>query len=427
MNLKLIYTTFFTITFLLNTQACKAENIKQESNQTLDLDDALDLAMKNNHHIRSALATLPIAQANLIIAKYRPNPIFNSNGELVKGGSLHPGELWQTFETGRKRYWRVEIAKENISKTELEISKMMWEIHTKVHVGYADLAIGRELYNLASERVDFYESLFNSAEKRFKAGDLSKLELERTRIQLLTVKNELSEFDGKLKKANVEFNHLLGNEVKEEATIKNAETLIPSSKLESYPGISNILDEALLKRLEIAILEKEYGIARAQLKKAKSDRIPNLQLGAGAAMPSYHDNVWGPFYGAQFEIPLFNRKQGEIKQAKAQIDYLEREEERIKHDISIDVINSVKDLEVREEQLQRFQDELLADSEDILKMIKIGYQKGKLSLTDVLNAEQANRDLKQKYFESLYNYQFALASLEYAVGVPLYGLTEKKL
>ncbi len=123
---------------------------------------------------------------------------------------------------------------------------------------------------------------------------------------------------------------------------------------------------------------------------------------------------------------MFNRKQGEILQAKAQIDYLQREEERIKHDISIDVINSVKDLEVREEQLQRFQDELLADSEDILKMIKIGYQKGKLSLTDVLNAEQSNRDLKQKYFESLYNYQFALASLEYAVGVPLYGLTENK-
>jgi cobalt-zinc-cadmium efflux system outer membrane protein len=293
---KPIYTVLLTIVFLFNIQACLAENIEQGSAQALDLQNALDLAMKNNHHIRSALATLPIAQASLIIAKYRPNPFFGTNNEAVKGGSLHPAELWQTFETGKKRHWRVQIAKEQISKTELEIAKMMWEIHTKVHVGYADLAIGHELYDLTSERVSFYKSLFNSAEKRFKAGDLSKLELERVKIQYLTVENELSELDGKLKKANVEFNHLLGNEVKEEATIKKAETLIPHSKLENYPGISDILGEAFSKRLEIAILEREYGIARAQLKKAKSDRIPNLLIGGGPVRPSYRDGIWGLFY-----------------------------------------------------------------------------------------------------------------------------------
>lgn len=413
-----------TLTCLLGFQACFAGDLPAEKTNILSLKEALDLALKNNHHIKSALATLPIAEANLIIAKYYPNPIISSNAEVVKGGSLHPAELWQTIELGRKRHWRIQIAKEQISKKELEISKTLWEIHTQVHVGYADLVVGNEMYNLAKERTDFYKNLTDIAKKRLQAGDISKLEYERASLELLSAENDLSEFSGKLKKAQVEFNHLLGNEATEEVILKNYPDLSPKIRLENYPEVESIIGEALSKRLEIAILEKEYGIARAQLKKAKYERIPNLQVGGAAVRPSYRDGIWGPFFGAQFEVPLFNRKQGEIKQAKAQIEYLEKEEERIKHDINIDVANSVRDLEVREEQVERFKEKLVSGSGDVLEMIKTGYKKGKLSLTDVLNAEQTDRNIKQKYLESLYNYQFALAGLEYAVGVPLYGLTE---
>lgn len=425
----------FTCLFIF--QACFAETISLNSSighgapnvektNILSLKESLDLALKNNHHIKSALATLPIAEANLIIAKYIPNPFIASSSEVVKGGSFHPAELWQTLELGRKRHWRIQIAKEQISKTELEIAKTIWEIHTKVHVGYADLVIGNELYELAKDRTEFYKILVDIAEKRLKAGDISQLELKRAEIELLSSENSLSDFKGKLKRAEIEFNHLLGNEITEEVTLKNYPDLNPKMKIKNYPGIENILSEALSKRLEMAILEKEYGIARAQLKKAKYERIPNLSVGGGAVRPSFREGIWGPFFGAQFEIPVFNRKQGEIKHAKAQIEYLKKEEERIKHDISIDVANSVRDLEIREDQLNRFHEKLIGDSEDILKMILSGYKKGKLSFTDVLNAEQADRNIKQKYLESLYDYQFALSSLEYAVGVPLYGLTEKE-
>lgn len=421
MKTHFVLALLFSCLFIF--QACFAETISAGSN-ILSLKEALDLALKNNHHIKSALATLPVAEASLIIAKYIPNPVIVSNSEAVKGGSFHPAELWQTLELGRKRHWRIQVAKEQISKTELEISKTIWEIHTQVHVGYADLVIGNELYRLAKERTEFYKNLTDITEKKFKAGDVSKLELERAKLELLSSENNLSDFKGKLKKAEVEFNHLLGNEATASVSLKDSPDLTPKMKLKNYPSIENVLGEALSKRLEIAILERDYGIARAQLKKAKYERIPNLQIGGGAVRPSYRDGIWGPFFGAQFEVPVFNRKQGEIKQAKAQIEYLQREEERIKHDISIDVINSVRDLEVREEQLFRFKEKLISGSENILDMIKIGYKKGKLSLTDVLNAEQTDRNIKQKYLESLYDYQFALSSLEYAVGVPLYGLTE---
>ena len=396
----------------------------QNSNK-LTLKQALEEAMENNHHVKSAIATLPISEANVIIAKYRPNPNIFSFRENAKGGAMHPSDITKDFEIGRKRYWRIRLAKEQVSKTELEIAKILWEIHTQVHSTYAALSVGINLFDLAKGRTDFYESLVDIADKRFQAGDVSKLELDRAKMQLLSAENDFSEFKGRLKRAKVDFNHILGRESYSEIDLDKPEELKPKIKIDEYKPIKTILADALSKRIEVAILEKDFGIARAQIKKAQWERIPNLNLQAGPVKPNVNDRFWGVYTGLGAEVPLFNRKQGEIKQAKAQVVYLEKERERIEHDINIEVANATQDLRVREEQVQRFEGNLLSQSENILEMIKEGYKQGKLALTDVLNAEQQNRDLRQKYLESLLNYQLALASLEYSVGVPLYGLTEK--
>lgn len=393
---------------------------------TLTLKEALDIALKNNHHAREALASLPVAKSNLIIAKYFPNPIIGINSEIVKGGSLHPGQIGQSIELGRKRHYRIQIAKEQISKAELEVAKTLWEIHTQVHIAYASTSTEHELFKLAKERLEFYKSLVDIAKKRYEAGDVAQIELDRANMELLASENTLDAFDGNLKKTIINFNHILGNESDVEVNIKEALELKPIIMIQEYEPLKNILQEALDKRLELAIVERDFGITRAQLKKAKWERLPSLYIEGGPVKPSLGDNIWGPYIGASIELPVFDRRQGEIAQAKAHLEYLEKQKDRIEHDVRIDVANAMKDLEVRERQVYRFQERLLDQSENILELIKEAYQKGKFTLTDVLNAEQKNRDLKQQYLNSLYDYQFALASLEYAVGVPLYGLTEKK-
>jgi len=417
---------------VLNTQNCVAEdkpipiNIPDTYNNSKDISGPLplkrviELAIENNPKVRSAIATLPVAEAKLIISKYIPNPIIGANTEFVKQGSIHPVQIGQSLELGRKRYWRIQIAKNEISKTELEIAKILWETRAKAHISYAILSVSKNLIDLASERLNFYNSLLDIAEKRFHAGDASGLEIDRTNMELLSAENDLDEAGKKLKRATVELNGLLGQQVDTQLILEDSEKLKPKTLISEYEPIKELINKAIGKRLETAILEKEYGITRAKLKQARWERIPNVYVEGGPARPNYHDNIWGPYIGTQVELPLFNRKQGEIKEAKAQLEYLDKEKARIETEINVEVKSALQDLELSEQQVGRFEKKLLGQSEDILDAIKKGYQIGKLTLTDVLNAEQKNRDLKQKYLESLLNYQIALASLEYAVGVPVY-------
>lgn len=419
--------TFFlviSISFTCLFVARAEDSAPKQKSLQLTLDEAIDIAMKNNHHAKESLASLPVAEANLIIARYFPNPIIGINSEIVKGGSTHPIQLGQSLELGRKRHYRIQIAREQISKAELEAAKTLWEIHTQTHIKYALLAINNDLFSLAKERLKFYNSLVDIAKKQYEVGNIARIELDRANLQLLSAENNHDDFEGNLKKAKIDFNHILGNESDKEIDVKNVDELKPHIMIQEYIPIKNILEKALNKRLELAILEKDFGITRAQLKKAEWDRLPNLYVEGGPAKPSYQDNIWGPYVGASLELPVFNRKQGEIAQAKANLNYLEKQKETIEHDIKINVANAIKDLEVREKQVYRFQEKLLNQSTNVLELIKEGYQNGKLSLTDVLNAEEKDRELKESYLKSLFEYQTALATLEYSVGVPLYGLTE---
>ena len=104
---------------------------------------------------------------------------------------------------------------------------------------------------------------------------------------------------------------------------------------------------------------------------------------------------------------------------------MEKEEDRLKLLIQSQITDALQYFKVREEQLKRYEEKLLSQSQDILESIQFGYQKGKLSLTDVLNAEQKNREVKQSYLQSILNYQIAFSNLEYAFGVPLDNLGDE--
>ena len=397
---------------------------KIETLSKLNVQGAIDYAIKNNKQIKALSATLPVTEANLIIAKYRPNPILASQNEAVKNGSLHPLQAAVPLELGLKRHYRIKVAKEQISKTELEIRKAIWEIHTQVHGLYSSVVVLNDLIELAKERKEFYEKLLQISNDRLGAGDISGLDIERANLELLTAENELNELQGKLKQAKIDFNLLLGVSPDDEVLLEEANDLKPKEKLSENPTINELHTEALKNRLEIAILEKDYGITEAQLKQARWEKIPNIVIEGGAVKPSVGTNIWGPYLAAQAEIPVFNRKQGEIKKAKAQLGYLEKEEDRLKLLIQSQISDALQYFKVREEQLKRYEEKLLGQSKNILELIEFGYQRGKLSLTDVLNAEQKNREVKQTYLQSILNYQIALSNLEYAFGVPLDDLGE---
>lgn len=388
----------------------------------LSSNDALQISLKENLRIRTASTSIPISEANLIIAKYRPNPIIISNAEIVKGGSLHPIQVGAQIEVGKKRYWRMQVAKEEISRTKLEVEKIIWEIRTEVKIAYADMSVKKEYLELAKTRVAFLSLLLSCVEKQQKNKTGIKSDFERVNVESLRVKNVLNEKIEELADSQLNFNHLMHKDLKSTFDVLPAKELQPKIEISKYPNLDKLIEKALEKRIEIGILEKEYGIVRAELNRAKSERIPNVYFEAGPVKPSLGTNIWGPYIGGYTEVPLFNRKQGEIKGTFATQDLLEIQKEKIKEDITVEVIKSYRQLLLSEEILKTFQNEINNHSENLTNKVLDDYEKGLLTLSDVLDAEERNRDIDEEYLESILEYQIALARLEYSIGMPIFEL-----
>lgn len=381
---------------------------------------ALSEALQSNLQIKATTASIPITEANLIVAKYRPNPIVISNTEIVKGGSLHPIQVGAIIETGKKRYWRMQIANEEISKARLEVEKIIWEIRTQVKIAYADLSVKKEYLELALKRFDFLNSLLASVKNQQKEKTISDIEFERVNLEILRAKNIINERSEQLSISQIDFNRLLHRTLKSTFNVLLAKDLQPKIELSKYPDLDKLIEKALEKRIEVGILEKQYGIVRAQLNRAKNDRIPNVYFEVGPVKPSIGTNVWGPYIGGYTEIPLFNRKQGEIMGAIATQEFLQMQKEKIREDITVEVMKSYKELLLNEEILKTFQNEMRNHSQNLVSRTLDGYGKGLFTLSDVLDAEEKDRDVDEGYLGSILEYQIALARLEYAVGEPIF-------
>lgn len=426
-RLFLISTT--KLAFLLLTLLCTCNVALANTNGTelkLSFITAKDLAIKNNKEIQAKLSTLPITQTNLIVAKYRPNPIIASQNELVTGGSLHPIQMALPLEIGKKRFYRQEVAKEEIAKTELEINKLIWETHIKVHPYYTSVVVLQDLLVLAEGRRKFFQDLYDIAKDRYEAGDASKLDFDRSYLEVVASENYVNEIEAKLAQAKINLTQLLGLSPKQQIVLDvKQEDLKPTEILSTRTEMQSYMNGALAKRLEVAILERDYGIKRAQLKQSEWEKIPNLVVEGGVVHPSVGDDNWGPYVALQTELPIFNRKQGEIKRAKAELEYLDREKDRLDLSIKSEIENAFVNFQTREKQLRRFEQNALSQSQNILESIQYGYKQGQLTLTDILNAEQKNREIKENYLQSILNYQIAFADLEYALGAELDGLIKE--
>ena len=380
-----------------------------EKPEEISLQKAVDIALSDNYELKSEFAKLPMEEANLIIAKYRPNPYITSFNEFVEGGSVRPIGFGSEIEIGKKRHWRMQIANEKIMKKSLEIEKRMWDIHTNVHIAYAKCSIYQSLFDLISKQLELTKSLT-------KLSKLTKVDQLKSEMKLATKENELDEKKNSLQKAKIELNYLLGREPNSNLIVDNSKKLKPTFELLDHPEFKTIAGNAYKKRLEVEILGKGHDVALASVQHLKWDRVPNITL---QTAPLGTDSRLGAFFGSYIPIPIFNRKQGEISKAESEVKYLEKAIEETRYKISIEIERAVSEYEIKKRQLQRIQNTVLEKTNKILSLVKNNKSATK---RDLINTEIQYNQAQQTYLESLLSYHIALANLEKAVGVPLYNL-----
>jgi cobalt-zinc-cadmium efflux system outer membrane protein len=100
-------------------------------------------------------------------------------------------------------------------------------------------------------------------------------------------------------------------------------------------------------------------------------------------------------------IPVFNRNQGAIQQAQAEITAADRDAERVALDLQKRLAAVYQRLVDAQMQATRYHDTILPKSEESLRLITAGYEVGELSYLNLLTAQRTYFQTSLQYLDVL--------------------------
>ncbi len=266
-----------------------------------------------NPTLDAARARVAAAEAAIVTAGARPNPSIS-----LTPGIPSPYLLGFDFavpvETAGKRGYRLEEARNLSEAAKLDLAETAWTVRSAVRAALLGefeavrgLGLLRSEAELRSQQVRLFE-------RRLEVGDIARLELDSSRLALMSVRVAMRDAEGRVAGARAALAAAIGAPV---SALDGIELSWPG--FEQPPSASSlpakfVQREAVLNRLDVRRALAEYAATEAALRLEIARQHPDFQIG-----PGYQLEERDSFFtvGLAATLPIFNRNQGPIAEAEA--------------------------------------------------------------------------------------------------------------
>ena len=379
----------------------------------LTFEQIYELAERDNLLVNAVRRRRAVAEAQVLIAGEWPNPTLVS--AYTRAEPRWQPSLSQLIELGGKRGHRIDVARNELRLTELDVDAALRTLRHDVRAVYFNLALARNNYELGQQALAQAKELADIARTRFEAGDIAQFEVLQAELGVDRATNDLGRLENTERIARALLNQLLNREP--ESPLDQRDSLFVRL---GPVSTQTLIGQSLSQNVELRAAEQQIKTEESRLKLARAQRVPDLTLEPGLeTLDSAHPN--GPGFKMQVSVPLpiFNRGGAEIKRSSAMLDQLRAERDAARQRISSDIGRAALNLETARKQVEFYETRLLPEAERLRQLAIESYQVGQTGLLSVIDATRNARDVRQAYLQALFDYQTALADLEQAAGVKL--------
>jgi cobalt-zinc-cadmium efflux system outer membrane protein len=380
----------------------------------LTLDQAVQTALKRNPSILLAQKNMAGATAKRLQMEALSDPtlVFRDEGLSLKnqpsGGNDKEYSLGieQGLEFPGKRALRAEIGRYGEDQAALELERTRLLVASRVKKSYYKAVLSRRTLESLEKSSGLIDQFSENLIIKYRAGTASYSDVLRAKVEKARLQNQIIEQrqDGVLAKA--ELNLLLGKKGNDALTLSTDIAYVPWTK--SLPAL---MEESRAASPTLKLLASKRRMSEAGLRLARKSVLPDFSL--GLYFPSLRGSAWGFSLGAN--LPLWRTRQnGEIMEARAADDsaLINAENEELR--IMTRIENAYAGVKASEEQVKIFEQRLLKDMEDELKLGLSDYQFGKLEFFNLLDLYRTYTAAQLEHLKSLYLYLISLADLEVA-------------
>ena len=388
----------------------------------ISLDQAIQLALQNNHALKAARTTIQQSEAQEITANLRPNPVLTADAQFIP--IFQPNQftadyinttaqfdlgLSYLFERGKKRQHRLQAAQDVTAQTKSLVTDNERTLTFNVASQFFTAQLAESTLDLALQDMKSFQKTVDISEARYKAGDISEVDYLKIKLQLLQFQSDVSQAQLAKTQALVGLRQLLGYQsVPEDFDVTgDFEYKAVALKLEDLQQM------ALQNRPDFRAAQQGVTAAKSQYELAKA--IGKVDVTGTFDYDHVSATNTGSFFGS-FQIPIFNRNQGEIARTNYAINQAQELELAASDQVLSDVLTAYEGVRDNDQVVSLYLGGYLNAAQQSRDITEYSYKRGAASLLDFLDAERSYRATQLAYRQSLASYLTAVEQLREAVG-----------
>ncbi len=305
-------------------------------------------------------------------------------------------------------FYQRGAAKNKMEATELKSVRTGDHMKLETEKAYMQLQLAHKAVKVLEQALETAEANLRLANNNFKQGYLQRSDVLAVEVRVTEVNNQLQYARSNVKNASDYLMFLMGDSM--DVVLVPKDSLQVQMNPVTSPSLSE--DRADLQAMELA--------AQARRKVYIADRMAFLpRLNAFGSYELYDDEIFqgdatGYMAGVALTWDLFDgsKRFGKAQQSKAEFKQAELEYEQHVQKSQLELNKAVRDLQDAENKLHLTQ-LAMEQSKEALRIRNNRYEQGLEKTTDLLGAETQFSEKQLEYYQTVYEYNYAVAYLEF--------------
>lgn len=361
----------------------------------LTLDQAIQTALQQNPQLRAATAELDATDGAVRQAGLIPNPVLGVEQEDTRSATRTTTvQLNQTLEMGGKRAARVELAQRGKDIAALDLVTRRGDIRAMSIQAFFDALTAQERVKVVEESLRIAGAGVDAATRRVTAGKVSPTEETRARVAQSTARIDLRQAEAERSAALRALTAIMG---------------VPEGSIQRLDGNVDALPVVPSAADIVARLSDAPSVRRAQLQVqqadaayslAKTRAVPDVTLGVGAKRAQELGRTQAVI-SVSVPLPFFDRNQGAQLEALRKRDAAQANAQAEELRLRSEILQMADLLQARKEEVETLRREVLPGAQSAYEAARTGFELGKFSFLDALDAQRTWLQVRSQYFAAL--------------------------
>ena len=376
----------------------------------MSVKDFEDLAVANNPALKQASALVRRSAALARQAGLYPNPSVGYIGEEIRGGSFGGGQhgayIQQNILLGGKRGLRRGVFEEQRREDEIGVTEQRYRMLSDVDQEFYSAltaqetaSLRRSLMKIAQDAVETVHQLANVGQADAPDVLQAEVEAEQAKVEYATSqRNYIQTFEvlaSLAGKPELPPSPLQGN-------LEDWPKLDPAQTIETI-----VRDSPMVKRAQQSVEQAE-----AKLRSARRETIPDLSLRAGIRQDNelLNDASIKPtrvglvgFATIGVNIPIFNRNQGNVAAARADVERAQQEVARARLALRRKAAPLLQSYLAEQVEADRYKSEMIPRATRAYQLYLNKYRQMASAYPQVLISQRTLFQLQVGYIQALEN------------------------